>query len=95
VNKTDISSFNIEELTQYLSELSENTGVKIEKYRAKQIYSFIVKGAESFDEFSTFSNGAFCSSSVRSISTSPNCTELKEDLGELSSHKSFLFSVSK
>jgi len=52
VNKTDISSFNLEELTQYLSELSENTGVKIEKYRAKQIYSFIVKGAESFDEFS-------------------------------------------
>ena len=52
MNKTDISSFNLDELAEYLADLSEKTGVKIEKYRAKQIYSFLVKGAADFDELS-------------------------------------------
>lgn len=50
MNKKDISSLLPEELCVYLTELSESTGVKIEKYRASQIFSWLVKGAADFSE---------------------------------------------
>ncbi len=50
MNKTDISSLDLCELSQYLNELSESCNVKIEKYRAKQIYLWLAKGIYSFDE---------------------------------------------
>ncbi len=50
LDKKDISSLLPEELCEYLSALSESTGVKIEKYRASQIFSWLVKGAADFSE---------------------------------------------
>lgn len=50
MNKKDISSLLPNELGEYLTELSESTGVKIEKYRASQIFSWLVKGAADFSE---------------------------------------------
>ncbi len=50
MNKTDITSLDVNALTEYLSEISEKSGVKIEKYRAKQIYLWLQKGTYSFDE---------------------------------------------
>lgn len=50
MNKTDISSLLPSELESYLSELSQKEGVKIEKYRAKQIFSWLNKGVYDFDE---------------------------------------------
>ena len=50
MDKKDISSLLPEELCEYLSALSESTGVKIEKYRASQIFSWLVKGAADFSE---------------------------------------------
>lgn len=50
MDKKDISSLLPEELCEYLSALSESTGVKIEKYRASQICSWLVKGAADFSE---------------------------------------------
>lgn len=50
MDKKDISSLLPEELCEYLSALSESTGVKIEKYRASQISSWLVKGAADFSE---------------------------------------------
>ena len=39
-----------EELARTLQEISEKSGVKIEKFRATQIYGWLVKGVYSFDE---------------------------------------------
>jgi len=50
LNKNDISSLTLSELSDYLEALSDASGVKIEKFRAKQIYGNIVKGAQSFSE---------------------------------------------
>ncbi len=50
MDKKDISSLLPDELCEYLSALSESTGVKIEKYRASQIFSWLVKGAADFSE---------------------------------------------
>ena len=50
MDKKDISSLLPEELCEYLSALSESSGVKIEKYRASQIFSWLVKGAADFSE---------------------------------------------
>ena len=50
MNKTDVSGFSKDELLQYLASLSEKTGLKIEKFRAGQIYSWLVKGVSDFDE---------------------------------------------
>lgn len=50
MNKTDISSLSPTELADYLSALSDASGVKIEKFRAKQIYTWLTKGVSSFDE---------------------------------------------
>lgn len=55
MTKTDIASFFPDELAQYLAELSEKSGVKIEKFRAKQIYSWITKGAVGFGEMTNVS----------------------------------------
>lgn len=54
-NKTDISSFNLNELSEYLSDLSEEKGVKIEKFRAKQIYTWLHGGVSSFSEMTNIS----------------------------------------
>lgn len=50
MNKIDIASLNRDELAQTLCEISQESGVKIEKFRAKQIYSWLVKGVYGFDE---------------------------------------------
>lgn len=55
MTKTDISSFLPEELSEYLAALSEKSGVKIEKFRAKQIFSWLSKGVKSFDEMTNVS----------------------------------------
>ena len=55
MTKTDISSFLPEELAGYLAYLSENSGIKIEKFRAKQIFSWLTKGVETFDEMTNVS----------------------------------------
>lgn len=55
MTKTDISSFLPEELADYLAHLSEHSGVKIEKFRAKQIFSWLTKGVETFDEMTNVS----------------------------------------
>ena len=43
-------SQNSDELAKTLQEISEKSGVKIEKFRAAQIYGWLVKGVYSFDE---------------------------------------------
>ncbi len=48
--KIDIASLNLDELSAALSEISALSGTKIEKFRAKQIYEWLVKGVYSFDE---------------------------------------------
>ncbi len=53
--KTDIASLSIPELTAYLSELSEEHGVKFEKFRAKQIFSWLMKGITDFSEMTNIS----------------------------------------
>lgn len=50
MNKTDIASLLSEELADYLATLSEKSNIKIEKFRAKQIFSWLTKGAASFSE---------------------------------------------
>ncbi len=55
MTKTDISSFLPEELCDYLANLSEESGVKIEKFRAKQIFSWLAKGVQTFDEMTNVS----------------------------------------
>ena len=53
--KIDISSLDIPELTALLETLSEKSGVKLEKFRAKQIFSWLNKGVASFDEMTNVS----------------------------------------
>ena len=48
--KCDIASLTPMELSQYLKELSEKTGVKIPAFRAGQIFSWITSGARDFEE---------------------------------------------
>lgn len=55
MTKTDISSFLPEELSEYLVHLSEKSGVKIEKFRAKQIFSWLTKGVDSFEQMTNVS----------------------------------------
>lgn len=50
MKKIDIQSLNLEELSEFLDSLSEKTGVKIQKFRADQIYLWLTKGILSFDE---------------------------------------------
>ncbi len=53
--KKDISSLDLLELSQYLAELSEKNSVKIESFRAKQIFSWLTSGVSSFDEMTNVS----------------------------------------
>ena len=48
--KCDIASLTPMELSQYLKELSEKTGVKIPAFRTGQIFSWITSGARDFEE---------------------------------------------
>lgn len=54
-NKIDISSLDIPEIAALFEELSEKTGVKLEKFRAKQIFSWLNKGVSSFEEMTNVS----------------------------------------
>lgn len=51
MNKTDIASFDPKELSDYLEQLAEKKNIKIEKFRAKQIFSWLTKGTD-FDGMS-------------------------------------------
>ena len=50
LERIDLASLDLKELSEKLSEISEKSGVKIEKFRGKQIYGWLVKGVYSFDE---------------------------------------------
>ena len=50
MERIDLLSLNQEELAQKLCEISEKSGVKIEKFRSGQIYGWLTKGIYSFDE---------------------------------------------
>lgn len=50
MEKIDIASLNFPELAAKLTEISEKSGVKIEKFRSGQIYGWLTKGVYSFDE---------------------------------------------
>jgi len=50
LERIDISSLNFSELSELLAELSVKSGVKIDKYRYKQIYLWLVKGVYTFEE---------------------------------------------
>lgn len=49
-DKADIASMEPAELAAFLAALSEKSGVKIEKFRAGQIFSWLTKGVRDFDE---------------------------------------------
>lgn len=53
--KKDISSLDIAELQDYLAELTNECGVKFEKFRAKQIFSWLMKGVSDFSQMSNIS----------------------------------------
>ena len=53
--KCDIASLTPMELSQYLKELSEKTGVKIPAFRTGQIFSWITSGARDFEEMTNLS----------------------------------------
>lgn len=54
-SKTDIASLDKDELSAYLSELSEKSGVKFEKFRATQIYSWLARGISDFSQMTNIS----------------------------------------
>ena len=54
-DKKDIASLEPLELTEYLEALTEKTGVRFEKFRAKQIFSWLMKGVSDFSEMSNIS----------------------------------------
>lgn len=54
-NKCDIGSLDISEISKLLEELSESSGVKFEKFRSKQIFSWLMKGVSDFSEMSNIS----------------------------------------
>ncbi len=53
--KIDLLSLNLSELSESLSKLSEEHGVKIEKFRTKQIYAWLNKGVSEFSEMTNVS----------------------------------------
>lgn len=55
MTKTDIASLLPQELSEYLADLSEKNDVKIEKFRAKQIFSWLVKGIGQFSQMTNVS----------------------------------------
>lgn len=54
--KKDIASLEPAELAEYLEALSEKSGVKFEKFRVKQIFSWLMKGVSDFSEMSNISS---------------------------------------
>ncbi len=54
-SKKDIGSLDLAELSLFLSELSEKSGVKFEKFRAKQIFSWLMRGVSDFSEMTNIS----------------------------------------
>lgn len=54
-SKTDISSLTLPELSEMLERLSAESGVKIESFRAKQIFGWLSSGISSFDEMTNVS----------------------------------------
>ena len=50
LERIDLASLNLEELTEKLREISEKSGVKIEKFRSAQIYGWLTRGVYSFEE---------------------------------------------
>lgn len=54
-NKQDIGSLDLAELTAFLESLSAESGVKFEKFRAKQIFTWLMKGVSDFSEMSNVS----------------------------------------
>lgn len=50
MDKLDLMSLYPDELEKEIAIISEKSGTKIEKYRSKQIYSWLTKGVYSFDE---------------------------------------------
>lgn len=53
--KADIASLFPSEMKEYLTEVSEKYGVKIESFRAKQIFSWCARGIYDFDEMTNVS----------------------------------------
>jgi len=53
--KKDIASLDIAELSEYLESLSVQSGVKFEKFRAKQIFTWLMKGVSDFSEMTNIS----------------------------------------
>ena len=53
--QADIASLTLPELQEYLSELAAKSGVKIEKFRAKQIFEWLTRGVRDFDEMTNLS----------------------------------------
>ena len=49
-SKIDISSLSLSELREFVIELSLKLGIKIEKFRAEQIYKWLISGVSEFDE---------------------------------------------
>lgn len=53
--KKDIASLDLQELTDYLALLSEEKSVRFEGFRAKQIFSWLMKGVGDFFEMTNIS----------------------------------------
>ena len=49
-SQIDISSLSLSELREFVIELSLKLGIKIEKFRAEQIYKWLISGVSEFDE---------------------------------------------
>ena len=54
--KKDIGSLSVQELTEYLQALSKESGVKFEKFRAKQIFTWLMRGVSDFSEMTNISS---------------------------------------
>ena len=55
MGKADIASLTLPELQEYTVELAEKSGVKIEKFRAGQIFAWLTRGVYDFDEMTNLS----------------------------------------
>ena len=55
MNKIDISSLTPDELSETLANVFSERGLKIEKFRAKQIFAWLTSGVSSFDEMTNIS----------------------------------------
>ena len=53
--KADIASLTLPELQEYTAELAKKSGLKIEKFRAGQIFEWLTRGVYDFDEMTNLS----------------------------------------